>query len=237
MLIYSFDAGCVNMGVCILEYDMSWSKKLTNLKKLITKMLIRIEPGDFNSMKNFIDYFSNVYKILYIDRVNIAGNVNVNKFTNENMIGIAERLKYYLYCLDLNYRSPDVVLVESQFKKNSFSSIVASQLHFYYGKMDTNIICRLNKPNASAESKNNNSCQVHIIGASLKNKINYAKDKKYGDFLLKYSTYVANKKHALHNFKYLCKIYRYELPDLQKKDDISDSYMMARNWIMTKAID
>ena len=231
MLIYSFDAGCVNMGVCIIEYDMTWQKKLDNLKKLLNKMRIKIESCDVIAIDKFLDYFRNIYKILYIDRVDIAGGVNVNKFTNQNMIGIAERLKYYLRCLEINFPQPDVVLVESQFKKNSFSSIVASQLHFHYGNTDNNIKCKLTiRP--PEEEKRYNNCQVHIIGASLKNNIDYVKDKRYGDFLLKYSSYSANKKHALHNFKYLCYIYGYDMQDIKKKDDISDSYMMARNWII-----
>jgi hypothetical protein len=78
---------------------------------------------------------------------------------------------------------------------------------------------------------------VEIVGTSLKNSIEFGTDRVYADFVADYSNYVANKKHAIHNFEAWVRLYSLDQQEmygaiLNKTDDIADSFMMVYGWMV-----
>lgn len=80
---------------------------------------------------------------------------------------------------------------------------------------------------------------VEVVGTSLKNSVSFSKKGEYCNFILKYSNYVANKKHTDWNFKYFMEVFGGVDSDFfininKKTDDISDAFMMIFSWLVKK---
>jgi len=76
---------------------------------------------------------------------------------------------------------------------------------------------------------------VELVGPTLKNTISLMPDGDYGNFIVKYSNYVANKKHTSANFQYYADLYNIDLSNINNKlDDIADGFMMVVAWLKKK---
>ena len=117
-------------------------------------------------------------------------------------------LKILLHLLDSKFSIPDIVLVEYQMKQNDCSKNISSQVLYHYDYPYTHL---------------------EVVGPSLKNTISFSEELKYGNFIMKYSNYTANKKHALANYNYFIKVFPSNKHDInsKKKDDIADAFIMA----------
>jgi hypothetical protein len=76
---------------------------------------------------------------------------------------------------------------------------------------------------------------VELVGPTLKNTISLMPGGDYGNFIVKYSNYVANKHHTKANFAHYAKVYDIDLSNINNKlDDIADGFMMVMAWLKKK---
>lgn len=227
-----------------------------------------------NILDKLIFYKNNTISLILFDIVDLIPNT---KIKDTDTIIRAERLKSYLHGIDsLIYKKiiknenfinkklkldntkkivDTKVLIEYQMGPNDKSRNVCSQILYNYSHKDNYEFKSINYQtklvNTNAKKLNNTkklNYISHIIGPSLKNKINLDNEKNHQFFLNKYSTkYDANKKHSIHNFSLWIKskldnldkldnpnkkIYNL-IKNIPKKnlDDIADSVNMTLAWL------
>ena len=243
MLIFSFDAAVKNMGVSIVRIN-----QLEIDEELKFKMrLNRKDKNPNNTLAELITIYKRILSLLdsvimikwtqvinLLDMKSIHGLFSLNdsksnlnesntlkeqdkkksKKTNQkkNPLGtLIERthgLKHLLHMIDSQFSTPDIVLVEYQMKQNDYSKNISSQVLYHY---------------------DNNHTYLEVVGPSLKNTISFSEELNYGNFIMKYSNYIANKKHAVANYNYFIKVFpsnKHEV-NSKKKDDIADAFIMA----------
>ena len=90
--------------------------------------------------------------------------------------------------------------------------------------------------NVDSANNANADIRIELVKASVKNTIHFHPDGSYGNFICKYSTYTANKKHTIWNLKYFNDNFMKIIPDdvlksKKKLDDLADAFMMIVGWI------
>jgi hypothetical protein len=76
---------------------------------------------------------------------------------------------------------------------------------------------------------------VELVGPTLKNSISLMPGGDYGNFIVMYSNYVANKHHTEANFAHYAEVYNIDLSNINNKlDDIADGFMMTMAWLKKK---
>jgi hypothetical protein len=237
MIIYSFDCGSVNMGVCIIEYNIDVNKineiinkfnlyqnkkKCDDIKKENTEMI--------NIINEISNLLNNIIKIIYIDLVKL-----INKVDKNNKKIVSSRLKFYLELLDNNFPKPDKVLIESQFLASSLSCLISHQIQYHYDISNKDIELLNKNYNLKLHSIKNKNIDVVIVGPSLKNSIDFDKKNSYANLqLTSFNNYQVNKKHSISQFMYLIDLFDQKkcIKNFNKKlADIADAYMMTINYI------
>jgi hypothetical protein len=237
MIIYSFDCGSVNMGVCVIEYNnLSNLSDLSNLLKQINMFKKNMNKKNINLnelkniLKNTSNFLDNIIKILYIDLVRL-----IDKVDKDNKKIVSNRLKYYLETLEYNFPKPDKVLIESQFLTSSLSCLISHQIQYHYSKYDNNINLLNKNYILKLKTLEENNLEVIIVGPSLKNSIDFDKNNSYANIQLSsFSNYQVNKKHSIKQFLYLINLFNQNdcIKNFNKKlADIADAYMMTINYI------
>ena len=265
MLIFSFDSAVKNMGVSIvrinqmeisdeLRFKLSIDRKkqnvnnalyeLINLYKTLSSLLDSIVKIEWTQVINLLDVNS-MYKLFdhtekkeadqrieskqaegkqivkQIGKQTEGKQADKKKGKKKNPLGtLLERtrgLKILLHLLDSKFSIPDIVLVEYQMKQNDCSKNISSQVLYHYDYPYTHL---------------------EVVGPSLKNTISFSEELKYGNFIMKYSNYTANKKHALANYNYFIKVFPSNKHDInsKKKDDIADAFIMAYAYAKKQAM-
>jgi hypothetical protein len=236
MIIYSFDCGSVNMGVCIIEYNYNYEE----LKKIIEQIdsfynkSIMDKKFNIEILKKIIfsisTYLNSIIKILYIDLVRL-----IDKVDKDNKKVITNRLKYYLETLENNFPTPDKVLIESQFLASSLSCLISHQIQYHYSGYDKDIEFLNNNYKLKLIKEKDINIEVNIVGPSLKNSIDFDKINSYANTQLSsFNNYQVNKKHSIKQFIYLINLFGQEncIKKFDKKlADIADAYMMTINYI------
>jgi len=256
MIIYSFDCGSVNMGVCIIEYNIDINKindinsriynyqnnknniNIENINnESITNENINTDKENINTsneLPNIIGEVSKLLngfiKIIYIDLVKL-----INKVDKNNKKIVSSRLKYYLELLDNNFPKPDKVLIESQFLASSLSCLISHQIQYHYDISNKDIELLNKNYNLKLHNIKNKNIDVVIVGPSLKNSIDFDKKNSYANLqLTSFNNYQVNKKHSISQFMYLIDLFDQKkcIKNFNKKlADIADAYMMVVNYI------
>lgn len=240
-----------------------------NINKKNKKNIIKILNDINDNLENISCNKDNITDLLLFDIVDLIPN---NKLNSTDSIVRSNRLRSYLNFVDSilydkileNEKKYNInksekekiqiyVLLEYQMGPNDKSRNVGSQILYNYSqKNDINFNSIIIQDKINELYKNNISKNIdldyitEIIGPSLKNKINFDKNKNYQYFMNKYTNkYNANKKHSTHNlltwikFKKKTKINNNiydKINKVPKKnlDDIADSITMALAWLYFK---
>jgi len=254
VIIYNFDCGTINLGVCVFVVRRETLSSIKNILTDVNNMTNDIiKSTDDSTSTSSISITKRLNEILEaLDQINLLLKqfitvVHIDLVTAKT----ASSLKNYLTKLDtyiatilncylnktvnkLNNLKRPIILIERQFLPGSQSRVVSNYLEYHYANYDT-----FASYNTNWSSSIGYYYDVLLVGATLKNAIDYDKMKTYGYFISKYKTnYTANKCHSVAQFEYLCdkfdhgnmlKTYR-----SKKNRDIADAYMMGINWILRK---
>jgi hypothetical protein len=213
MIIVSFDAANLSMGVAVLEFDEMYIKKYNKTTKELKNH--NLEINDENNAFNIIYSFNEKLIKLNKDIQSILDNIVVihrlevvnllpeeEEISIHNMLKRSSRLKAFLINIDIfvehinknkeNYQ----VLIEYQMRGNDKSRGVVSQLIYHYSEHQQTYQSSLFDPTKKSSIQTN----VHLIGPSLKNKIHFDDGGKMHNFYSKYTkTYNANKAQSKYN--------------------------------------
>jgi hypothetical protein len=239
MLIFSFDSAVKNMGVSIvkinqlelsdeLRFKMCLNRKgkninndledLISIYKTLSSLLDSIVKIEWTQVINLLDT-KTIYNLFDEQKIEQKIDQKIEKLDKKiepsskkkNPLGtLLERtrgLKLLLNLLDSKFSIPDIVLVEYQMKQNDCSKNISSQVLYHY---------------------DNSHTHLEVVGPSLKNTLAFSEELKYGNFIMKYSNYTANKKHSVGNYNYFIKVFpSNQMSNSKKKDDIADAFIMA----------
>jgi hypothetical protein len=237
MLIFGFDSGTVNLGVCCVEYNENWQNDIIDL---LEESMETIEEGRNNNVELYISkqkalyvklssFINNIIKIKWMN------NINLN-IGSKDIILMSSRLKYFLESLD-TIGKPNLVLIEFQMVQNNTTNCMSSQIAYHYSYADNNIKYRL--PNYSLPNNkiDNKVIDVQFIIPKIKNIYHLAPDGAYYNFIAKYKTNKsANKNHTQYNFEYFVTNYSISYDKKIKLNDISDAFMMIFGYLRLKNI-
>lgn len=232
MLYLSFDVATKSMGVSLIEYDLSWDKKIKDIINEST-----VDVNQYSAIE-YIKYFlqvldkidkilNNVYKPILLDVVDL---IPKKKVKGTSPVLISRRLNGYLHGLTSYINTENLtVLLEYQMGPNDKSRGICSQIIYHFASTDHNYNNIVELPHT-----NKQTTKIKIVGASLKNKITF--DKPHSYFVGKYAKmYTANKKHSIHNFLYWVNLcgHIHLIKNIKKKnyDDIADAVIMTIAWI------
>lgn len=206
------------------------------------------------------DFTDNIISIVYCNVVDLSVGYKTPK--DIPLWVKSNRLKQVLNSLDDQFK-PDIVLVEYQMKVNDLSRTVSSQIVYHYAncqavaykhedikksektkKRKSKDYKKLNYvsyamagfPLLSCEPRDRCPKFVTTVGTGLKLNYHFCEEGAYRNFIVKYSNYVANKKHTDWNFRYFVNIFGGDkkedlLPGKNKADDAADAFMMIFGWI------
>jgi hypothetical protein len=271
-LIASFDAAIQNLGVCYIEFDDQWKKKLNTYLLQITQLYNDLSDMTSNEfldkiqilLTNLNTFVDNIIKIKFFNVINLIPGC---KASSVPMLERTRRLKHLLKYIDHLLPQPDIVLIEYQMKHNDISRTISNQIAMWYMSDSDNISInhkceadsRRSSSNVQTTSTNDyltyavdlyplTSCQMSIIpstriielvGPTLKNTVSLYPGGDYANFIVKWSNYVANKKHTSSNFIKFSNVFLSDL-DLttvnNKLDDIADGFMMIFAWLKKRKI-
>lgn len=232
MLYLGFDVATKSMGVALIQYDSLWDNKIKEIIKENTVDIDQYSAIDYIAHVNRVldkinTILNNVYKPIILDVVDLIPN---KKLKGTSPVLISKRLNSYLHGLSSYINTENLkVLLEYQMGPNDKSRGICSQIIYHFAGTDN---CYGNVVELPKINKKN--IEIEIVGASLKNKLNY--DIHHSYFVGKYAKmYTANKKHSIHNFLYWVKLCGFEclISNIKKKnyDDISDAANMVIAWI------
>ncbi len=254
MIIYSFDCGIHNIGVCCLSFDDNYLLKIEQINIKINKLIDQIEllkqtNDDIKSIINNIsdllehinNFIDNMIKILFINVFDIMPNI---KFNNIDFTVITSQIKFLLSSITNQVEYPDVVLIEYQMNINDKSRGISHYIEYHFTPLKYNtsnvITSQLSSYKLIPFTINNNkNTIIEYVSPKLKNNnpICQTYEYSYSYFLNKYKNqYTASKHFSKMNFKYYInkKNILNDISDVKKYDDIADSFMMAWAWLKTK---
>lgn len=263
MLIAGFDCAVQNMGVCYIEYDDKWRDKTKGFINELHNLYNNIDNDDdflssaFDIVKKIDEMMKNIIIIRYFNVFDLIPGGIAKKTP---MMERTRRLKYMLKLLDNDLKTPDVVLIEYQMKQNDISRCISHQIAYHYTSYDEKINIKLQSKTTKGKKQkkthnlknfityaieeyplsnitnNKNDIIVETVGTTLKNAYCFTNEGEYSNFILRYSNYVANKKHTDWNFKHFIKVNDNDKSCLlknisNKTNDISDAFMMIFGWL------
>ena len=186
-------------------------KKILKIKKYVqnlSKILddLEILPNISNTPNILLN--SKIFNIIFI---NVIDFTEGKKVKDCDFIEISQKVKYSLHLLDSYLPKPDLVLIEKQMNINEkaiavsrfiegfYMTLKKSKLKFGIDKYD---LCKIvNYENYENIIEYNT--KVLIISPSLKNAVQVFKEEKcyLSYYNVKYTNYVANKKHTVYNLQ------------------------------------
>lgn len=237
MYIISYDIASKSLAVSILHFNDNWKTDFQKIKKeyKVTKNYSELLINIIKYLGEINDLLDNIIKPIFMDVVDLIPN---EKVKDVNLVKRTARLAGYLNTID-KYIEKNIpnneskkVLLEYQMSANDKSRNVCSQILYHY----SNICCNFKSYNCIEEIKSKSNYDVELVGASLKNKMDFVKDKTHADLVKKYvKSYDANKNHSKCNFLYWCSLFKHTemIKNIKKKnlDDIADSVNMAIAWL------
>lgn len=230
MLIFSFDCGTVRLGISIVNYDTDCYKKLFAVRQIIK------ETQDISlllkSIQEANSLLSNIITLKYAGMVNLIPNLTLKSSKEKDRLNT---LKHVLHTLDKRFGEPDKILVEDQMHINNASNIVQSAIIYHYSNPDKSAVWydMVNKCQTDTNTTAPHKYELYLIGPSLKNKYTIDVSNPYYKFISKYTKRTSNKKHALAQFEYFCKIHCIDISKFkgESKFDVADSFMQCYAWI------
>ena len=128
VIIASFDCANINLGICYIEYNENWKNEI---KKINNKLSSVIENKKIKEIKEIIKkiniFLENIFKIRYINVINLLPNSNIKISINER----TKKIKYLLNALD-NMIQSDIILIEYQMGPNNKSGSISNQIVYHY---------------------------------------------------------------------------------------------------------
>ena len=254
MLIFSFDAGIKNLGVCVLQVaqGQQYNVLIERLRALKAQMLAKATTLCINHTEHQINHMyvmlcelklilQEIQELLsvfiQIKFINTVDLLNASSHVKDVPHYVRlERLAYFMHCLDAQYGKPDVVLIEKQFTISEHVNAVSKYINNHYccvkeSDFKLNIaefpLTRLRLP-APHETK------IYIVNPILKNTFDIDKTRPYSYFIAQYNNKTSNKKHTDTHLKYWCKVWGIKLTATNKTDDSADAFMMAYAMVKSK---
>ena len=254
MLIFSFDAGIKNLGVCVLQVmrGPQYTDLINQLRILKTKMLSKTtelnmlhhmpqsedKQGQINfaytilhelklilqEIQELLPLFMQIKFINTVDLLNAASHVK----DVPHYVRV-ERLAYFMHCLDAQYGKPDVVLIEKQFTISEHVNAVSKYINNHYCCVRESDF-KLNIaefPLSRLPLPAPHETKIYIVNPILKNTFDIDKTRPYSYFIAQYNNKTSNKKHTDTHLKYWCKVWGIKLTAQHKTDDSADAFMMA----------
>jgi hypothetical protein len=249
MLVFSFDAGSVNLGICVMEINTAlniqemWrdlsrqfdclvnhlkinqpdTSKLDQIKQVITSILQAARALQLQLSKMFVIKFVNTLDIT-------AGIITRDKIERQSIY--CARIKYILQSLE-QFGRPDFVLIERQMAINVTAYAIHGYIENHY---TTPAVFKIplaikeyllsQPPSQPPGQPLGQPTRVVIMCSVLKNTIEFDRHMTYGDFVEKYTNKRANKNHATHQFKYWCRTWHLPITSRGKTDDSADAFLM-----------
>ena len=254
MLIFSFDAGIKNLGVCVLQVmrGPQYTDLINQLRALKTKMLSKTtelnklhnmhQSEDKQSQINFAYTILHELKLILQEIQELLPLFMQIKFINTvDLLNAAshvkdvphyvrvERLAYFMHCLDAQYGKPDVVLIEKQFTISEHVNAVSKYINNHYCCVRESDF-KLNIaefPLSRLPLPAPHETKIYIVNPILKNTFDIDKTRPYSYFIAQYNNKTSNKKHTDTHLKYWCKVWGIKLTAQHKTDDSADAFMMA----------
>lgn len=245
MRILSFDVASKSLALSIINFNDDWKHSLNQLKLSFRAVDVENMTA-YDVCDHVMDYMDKLERILddmFVPELfDVVDLIPGKKLKDTTPIVRANRLNSYLSCVDRymsdKHESECKVLLEYQMGPNDKSRNVCSQILYHFsngdGKFKNTNKTLLGIPNEEI------AYDVEIVGPSLKNKINFDKDKPHQYFIQKYAkTYDANKKHSVWNFLRWVDMKGIQpmIVGIPKKnmDDIADSVNMTLAWLFIKS--
>lgn len=252
MFIISYDVASKSLALSIIKFNDIWAQELQKIQTDFNSNSKLIKSGAqlCNLALECINQIENILNNLIVPLVfDVVDLIPGEKLKDTQPELRASRLKSYLQLIDYKYLNklrtdnPEhtfKVLLEYQMGANDKSRNVCSQLLYHYSTTDTKF-----KQTDITNSTDymgritSTAYDIEIVGPSLKNKINFDKDKTMGFYTKKYAKkYDANKNHSKDNFLYWIRYWKLDkmIANIPKKniDDIADSVNMAIAWVFIK---
>lgn len=249
MLLFSFDCATINLGVCCAQcYDKkTFSDNINKLcsdgTDLIKELRLIKEMKSCDKNSQIIDYLiklndflDNYIKIVFINTINLLPRKKLNSDTFQL---VANRLKYFLTCLDEQLGTPDIVIIENQWNVNDKSKAIARYITDHYTQIDTTDIeleYSIEQFPLVVKEFPPRKTSIFTIFPSVKLTCQLDKSEEftYNKFRIKYyNSYEANKAFAKHHFNHYLSVMK--LPYRCKKmDDISDAFLQLFGWLFQK---
>lgn len=254
MLIFSFDAGIKNLGVCVLQVmrGPQYTDLINQLRILKTKMLSKTtelnmlhhmpQSEDKQVQINFAYTILHELKLILQEIQELLPLFMQIKFINTvDLLNAAshvkdvphyvrvERLAYFMHCLDIQYGKPDVVLIEKQFTISEHVNAVSKYINNHYCCVRESDF-KLNIaefPISRLSLPAPHETKIYIVNPILKNTFDIDKTRPYSYFIAQYNNKTSNKKHTDTHLKYWCKVWGIKLTAQHKTDDSADAFMMA----------
>jgi len=261
MIILSFDSAVKNLGICCVEYDDGWRNKVgiyisklndlyCSVNKMTTSEFITQVAKLFSEIDEFLK------QIIVIRFINVFDIVGGKTSSNIDSIQKTRQIKSLLKSIDTHLPRPDTVLIEYQMVQNDKSRTLSQQILYHYSDLVPCSIVDATKqytdksvgmpiyfavnafPISSAVIETNlPSIHIELVGPSLKNQIAFYEGGSYENFIAKYTSKTANKKHTTENFKRYLSVtgMEYILDGVKNKiDDMADAFMMTFSWLVKK---
>ena len=258
MHILSYDIASKSLALSIIKFNTNWKSDLSDIQKSFNDYDSDISGIEF--ARHALNHINKIYKLvdemivpILFDVVDLIPN---QKLKDTTPVIRSARLATYLRMIDtlyLNTNEKYKVLLEFQMGPNDKSRNVCSQILCYYSAFDVGFKTTYTHDLVSFNNQlvddtefseriynSRDNYDIEIVGPSLKNKINFDKEKNLQFFMNKYAKpYDANKKHSVANFlKWVnAKNIIIMVENIPKKnlDDIADSVNMALAWIFIKS--
>lgn len=216
----AFDCANKSLAISVIDYNNNWKNDIRsiieNYKKPTTlsieslqNKLIMLQKIQTTLKTRFIIHYLGVHDLLPGQKVKETDAV----YRASQLFKVLSNIQEYI-------NENTEILIEYQMGPNDKSRAVSSQIIYHFVSLM-------------------NHERVHIVGPSLKNKIELYEGGAYADFICKYrQNYTANKAHTKANFYKFIDMYNNALTskamlNISKKnvDDIADSCMMTLAWI------
>lgn len=258
MHILSYDIASKSLALSIIYFNDKWKDNLTDIKKSFKQTKYQDAMELCKHAIKHIEKIEQLFNNLIVPKLfDVVDLIPGKKLKDTTPILRASRLRGYLNKVDsyylqnlANINDSCKVLLEYQMGPNDKSRNVGSQILYHYSMMDNAFKRTYVKPcNTETQNVDDNPFaditieiryDVEIVGPSLKNKLNFDKEKPHQYFIKKYAKmYDANKKHSTTNLLYWVKKNNVEhmIENIPKKniDDIADAVNMTLAWIFIKS--
>jgi hypothetical protein len=230
----------MNLGICIVEFNQLYEKNILVLNNklidFINKDNSRDEfiKGTMEILKEIDTLVTNILKIKWLNTVNLIPNLSV---ADVPVVERINRLKTLLSQLD-TIAKPDLILIEYQMGPNDDMRTISSCIAYHYASSNSEIEYKVPtyKINNILQNTHCITPTIKLVSPGLKNTYSLAPNGAYSNFIVKYSNYVANKKHTTHNFMYFIKHFIHDSEKILsstkgKLNDIADSFLMIYSYL------